>query len=200
YESVDDRAVLRHVAALALVARDDVPERREVHTRAHHRDDDTVRRDRRGEEQRGFVRDDRVGGVAHVRRPFHGGQEVLAEGDAGAFVGGYRRGDDGAFGVHDSDGFVLGRARRGGRQRDPGACARLLVGEVCRVVDDVRQFCDKDDVAEPAREVSVDGIRGGGGPLADVRNTERGQIVPSVVRGDGADQRYRRYPHDEERR
>ena len=197
---VIDKEGVRADADGAGVALDDVPDGGEVHARANDRDDDIVRRDRGREEERGFVGDNRIRGVAHVGRALHRGEEVLAEGDARALVGRHGGGDDGALGVHDGDGFVLGRSGGGRAERCPRGAARVLVAEVCRVSDDVRELGDKDDVAEAAGEVCVDRVRCRGGALADVRHAERGQIVTCVVRGHDADQGDRRHADDHQRR
>src|SRR5207244_11769216 len=102
--------------------------------------------------------------------------------------------------VDDGDGFVLGRAGGGGRKRGARGPARLLVAEVCRVSDDVRELGDKDDVAQAGGEVCVDRVRCRGGALADVRHAERGQVVTCVVRRNDADQRDRGHSDDEEGR
>src|SRR5439155_26717843 len=151
-------------------------------------------------EERGLVRDDRVRRVAHVRRALHRGEEVLAEGDARAFICRYRRRDDGALRVDDGDGFVLRRAGGGGRKGDARGGTGLLVTEVCRVADDVRELGDKDDVAQAAGEVRVDRVRGRGGALADIRHAERGEVVTCVVRRNDADERDRGHSDDEEGR
>src|SRR3981081_1770098 len=52
---------------------------------------------------------------------------------------------------------AAGHATRGGRRSAPGRGTGLRIPEVCRVADDVRQLRDKNDVAEPAGEVRVDG-------------------------------------------
>src|SRR5947208_1848668 len=197
---VIDEERVRADADRACVTLDDVPDRREVHACSHDGHDDAVRGDGRREEERGLVRDDGVRRVAHVRRALHRGEEVLPEGDARAFIRRYRRRDDGAFRVDDGDGFVLGRAGGGGRKRGARGPARLLVAEVCRVSDDVRELGDKDDVAQAAGEVCVDRVRCRGGALGDVRHAERGEVGTCVVRRNDADERDRGHPDDEEGR
>src|SRR5204862_1969875 len=112
-------------------------------------------------------------------------------------VGGWQGGGaDGALEVHDGGGFVLRRAGRGRAEGGARGGARVLIAEVCRITDDVGELGNKDDVAETAGEVRVDGVGGGRGALADVRHAERGQIVTCVVRGHDADQGDRRYADD----
>src|SRR6266702_2936080 len=51
-----------------------------------------------------------------------------------------------------------------------GDRAGFLVAEIRRVLDDVGELRHENDVAQTARQIRVNGVCGGGGPLADVRD------------------------------
>ena len=191
---------MRALAHGAGVALDDVPDRGEVHACAHDRQDRSARvLDRRGEEERGLVRDHRIRRIAHVRRPFECGEEVLTERDARPLIGLHGGGDDRSLRVDDRDGLVFRCARRSGSEGVPRDRAIQLIGEVLRVPHDVRDLADEDDVAKSARKVGVDRVRGRCGPLADVGDAERGEVIARSLNADDADERDRRDADNEQR-
>ena len=191
---------MRALADRSRVAFDDVPDRREVHARPHDREDDPVRGDGRREEEGGTVRDHRIGRIAHVRGALQRAEEVLAEGDARAFVGRHGGGDDLSLRIDHGDRLVLGRAGRGGGEGRARGVACGGVVDVLGIADDVGQLAYEHDVAETALEVRVDRVRRRGRALADVRDAETRQVVARARNRHRAHERDGRDADDQERR